>query len=101
MQGPGWLNAGSISMEAFSSVIGWMDSLGQAFYDSNGHLISPPPNATTAKLGVDLSGSILINPGARLDLSGGGRIDQQGKFNLSGKGRQPVAEKRCGVLQRL
>ncbi len=72
-------------MEVYSSVLGWMQSIGSATpdaYDSNGYLISPLPNATTVKLGVDLSGSILINPGARLDLSGGGRVDQQGKFNL-------------------
>ncbi len=86
MLGPGWLNAGTISMEAYSSIIGWMNTIGQATYDAAGQLVSPPPNSQINQPGVDLSGNILINPGARLDLSGGGRVDQQGKFSLSGKG---------------
>ncbi|HWV51692.1 filamentous haemagglutinin family protein [Pseudorhodoplanes sp.] len=88
--GPGWLNGGSITMEAASRVDYWTETIGSGVgsgvYDSSGQLISPPPNSQSNRTGVDLSGSILINPGARLDLSGGGRIDQNGKFDLTGKG---------------
>lgn len=84
--GSGWLNGGSISMEAASAFVSWAQTLGGVTYGPDGQLISPPPSATTAKIGVDVSGSILINHGARLNLSGGGRIDQLGKFNLTGKG---------------
>ena len=86
IRGPGWLNAGSITMEAASHVTNWTETIGAIAYDSSGQLISPPPSALTNRTLEDLSGSILINPGARLELSGGGRVDQQGKFNLSGKG---------------
>ncbi|MEI9923211.1 MAG: hypothetical protein WDN50_06410 [Bradyrhizobium sp.] len=45
---------------------------------------SAPSNDT--RIPTDISGSILINAGSKLDLNGGGRIDQSGKMALTAKG---------------
>lgn len=66
MAGSAWLDGGSISIYAAPRVS-----------------TSFSGNETTA---TDLSGSILINPGAVVDVSSGGRVDQFGHIDVSARG---------------
>jgi filamentous hemagglutinin family protein len=74
LQGSAWLNGGSISMTVFSSF---------KYLDANGNVATGARPAVSA---VDTSGSILINPGARLNLSGGGRVDRKGAIDFGARG---------------
>ncbi len=93
MLGPAWLNGGSIEMDAASAftVSGHLVSLrntdfGRPTFDANGNPVQPAPGSWTDVAAEDVSGSILINAGAKLNLSGGGRVDAKGNLDLTAKG---------------
>lgn len=45
-----------------------------------------PTNPTAPKSSIDLSGSIMIADGARIDVSGGGRVREDGSLDLTARG---------------
>ncbi len=82
MLGPGWLDGGTIDLEAASNVTVLSGNTG------NGPPVQtpPPPDASANVTAKDLSGSILISADSTLDLSGGGRVDANGNLDLTAKG---------------
>ncbi|HZZ90768.1 MAG TPA: filamentous hemagglutinin family protein [Caulobacteraceae bacterium] len=71
-QGAAYLNGGSITLEAAPSVL---------LFAQTTPLGSDSPSVNT-----DISGSILINQGARVDVSGGGYVTPSGNLSLTGRG---------------
>src|SRR5262249_9669217 len=83
-EGKGWLNGGTISMYAASRYSAYSNTGGAIINERTGATVASGPGAMATA--TDISGSILINAGSRLDLKSGGRIDQNGKFQLTPKG---------------
>lgn len=67
--GKAWGNGGSINLTVAANMF-----------------VGEGASVATATTAVDLSGSILINAGGRLDVSAGGYLGATGLFDLSGKG---------------
>ena len=78
-QGSAYINGGTINIDAAAGVLLY----------SNYQTVQQAENCSNGGeqcVNVDLSGSILINSGSRLDVSSGGYVSPTGALNLSGKG---------------
>ncbi|KZD23820.1 filamentous haemagglutinin family protein [Tardiphaga robiniae] len=94
--GSAWLSGGSISMYVASRDL-QLDGPRAAFLRDYGLVDYNGPG--TSLTTTDISGSILINAGARLNLAGGGRIDQRGKLTTTAKGGNLSLRSDAGYFQ--
>ena len=76
LQGGAYINGGSVSITAAPRVTLVADAA----------TIADTLSGAAPTTNVDISGSILINPGAKIDVSSGGYVRTNGSFDLSGKG---------------
>ncbi|RJF86535.1 hypothetical protein D3874_05455 [Oleomonas cavernae] len=81
--GGGYLDGGAISLYAAPNLAAAFDRDGQRLANST---YADPDDAAAPRSAQDISGSILVDAGARLDVSGGGRIRPDGSFDFSARG---------------
>jgi hypothetical protein len=86
-QSTAWTNGGSITLFVASDVLAYFNGT------------TPVSQSNVNSSAVDISGSIYVNSGSKLDLTGGGSVSPSGKLTLTAKGGNLALESDTAYFQ--